>query len=143
MDEEYKRNTDEVLAYMAQKARSEWTMRRYRECFDLFGSHLQESGKGFSGDAAWEWFESELAHHREVARAPGESGRPDRRCGPAQPEASCCGNQSRALGGRRHADVRLLAEPDVGRHVVARGEGRVRSGSGPDQKSPGWIPLTS
>lgn len=57
MDEEYKRNTDEVLAYMAQKARSEWTMRRYRECFDLFGSHLQESGKGFSGDAAWEWLE--------------------------------------------------------------------------------------
>ena len=53
MDEEYERNTKEVLAYMARKARSKWTLRRYRECFDLLGSHLLESGLGYSRDAAW------------------------------------------------------------------------------------------
>jgi len=57
MDEEYERNTKEVLAYMARKARSKWTLRRYRECFDLLGSHLRESGLGYSRGAAWAWLE--------------------------------------------------------------------------------------
>lgn len=62
MDEEYKRNTDEVLAYMAQRARSDWTMRRYRECFDLLGSYLRERGLGYSGEAAWGWFDGIAGH---------------------------------------------------------------------------------
>ena len=72
-----------------------------------------------------------LAHHREVARAPGESG--------ATPVATADQPSRRHLvaatnppRGRRHADVRLFTEPDVGRHVVARAcggrRGKARGG---------------
>ena len=57
MDEEYRRNTEKVMAHLAQKAMSERTIRQYRECFDLLGSHLRESGLGYSEYAAWEWLD--------------------------------------------------------------------------------------
>ena len=55
MDDEYVRNTKEVMAYLAQKARSEWTMRQHRECFAGLAEHLRERGLGYSEDVAWEW----------------------------------------------------------------------------------------
>lgn len=57
MDDEYVRNTKEVMAYLAQKARSEWTMRQHRECFAGLAEHLRERGLGYSEDVAWEWLE--------------------------------------------------------------------------------------
>jgi len=67
MDEEYRRNTEKVMAHLAQKAMSERTIRQYRECFDLLGSHLRESGLGYSEYAAWEWLDGVAeARHRLV-----------------------------------------------------------------------------
>mgnify|MGYP003042396155 FL=1 len=43
------------MAYLAQKARSEWTMRQHRECFAGLAEHLRERGLGYSEDVAWEW----------------------------------------------------------------------------------------
>ena len=57
MDDEYVRNTKEVMAYLAQKARSEWTMRQHRECLAGLAEHLRERGLGYSEDVAWEWLE--------------------------------------------------------------------------------------
>ena len=55
MDDGYVRNTKEVMAYLAQKARSEWTMRQHRECLAGLAEHLRERGLGYSEDVAWEW----------------------------------------------------------------------------------------
>lgn len=55
MDDGYVRDAEEVMAYLAQKARSEWTMRQHRECLAGLAEHLRERGLGYSGDAAWEW----------------------------------------------------------------------------------------
>ena len=57
MDDEYARNTEEVMAYLAQKAMSEWTIRQHRECYASLAEHLRERGMGYSEDAAREWFE--------------------------------------------------------------------------------------
>ena len=58
MCDEYERNTEEVMAYLAQKARSQWTMRRYRECYSLLAAHLRERDLDYSDEAAWEWLGS-------------------------------------------------------------------------------------
>ena len=58
MDEEYMRNVEEVLAYLTGKATSERTMRLYRECFGLLGSHLRERGLSYSVEVAWDWLAS-------------------------------------------------------------------------------------
>lgn len=55
MDDGHVRNTKEVMAYLAQKARSEWTMRQHRECLAGLAEHLRERGLGHSEDVAWEW----------------------------------------------------------------------------------------
>lgn len=57
MDDGYVRDAEEVMAYLAQKARSEWTMRQHRECFAGLAEHLRERGLGYSEDVAWEWLE--------------------------------------------------------------------------------------
>ena len=57
MDDEFLRNVEEVMVYLAAKARSEWTKHRHRECFSRLAAHLCENGLSYSGDAAWEWFE--------------------------------------------------------------------------------------
>lgn len=55
MDDGYVRDAEEVMAYLAQKARSEWTMRQHRECLAGLAEHLRERGLGYSEDVAWEW----------------------------------------------------------------------------------------
>ena len=55
MGDGHVRDAEEVMAYLAQKARSEWTMRQHRECFAGLAEHLRERGLGYSEDAAWEW----------------------------------------------------------------------------------------
>lgn len=55
MDDGHIRDAEEVMAYLAQKARSEWTMRQHRECFAGLAEHLRERGLGYSEDVAWEW----------------------------------------------------------------------------------------
>ena len=57
MDDGHVRDAEEVMAYLAQKARSEWTMRQHRECFAGLAEHLRERGLGYSEDVAWEWLE--------------------------------------------------------------------------------------
>lgn len=55
MDDGHVRDAEEVMAYLAQKARSEWTMRQHRECLAGLAEHLREGGLGYSEDVAWEW----------------------------------------------------------------------------------------
>lgn len=55
MDDGHVRDAEEVMAYLAQKARSEWTMRQHRECLAGLAEHLRERGLGHSEDVAWEW----------------------------------------------------------------------------------------
>ena len=55
MGDGHVRDAEGVMAYLAQKARSEWTMRRHRECIAGLAEHLRERGLGYSEDAAWEW----------------------------------------------------------------------------------------
>lgn len=57
MDDGHVRDAEEVMAYLAQKARSEWTMRQHRECLAGLAEHLRERGLGYSEDVAWEWLE--------------------------------------------------------------------------------------
>ena len=55
MDDGHVRDAEGVMAYLAQKARSEWTMRQHRECLAGLAERLRERGLGYSEDAAWEW----------------------------------------------------------------------------------------
>ena len=57
MDDGHIRDAEEVMAYLAQKARSEWTMRQHREYLAGLAEHLRERGLGYSEDVAWEWLE--------------------------------------------------------------------------------------
>ena len=57
MDDGHVRDAEEVMAYLARKARSEWTVRRHRECLAGLAEHLRERGLGHSEDVAWEWLE--------------------------------------------------------------------------------------
>ena len=56
MDDEYTRNVEEVMAYLAANARSKWTERGHRECYSQLASYLQDNHLPYSEDAAWEWF---------------------------------------------------------------------------------------
>lgn len=69
MDDEYARNTEEVMAYLAQRARSEWTMRQYQECFAGLAEYLRERGSGYSEDVAWQWFEGVSARLDKTRRS--------------------------------------------------------------------------
>lgn len=57
MDEEYARNVEEVMAYLAAKGRSKWTVRGHGECYSKLASHLRENKLPYSEANAWEWFE--------------------------------------------------------------------------------------
>ena len=57
MDDEYQRNVEEVMAYLAVKTRSKYTVQRHRECFFRLASHLQKNGLPWSEDVARGWLE--------------------------------------------------------------------------------------
>lgn len=57
MDEEYARNVEEVMAYLATKGRSRWTVRAHEQCYSCLASYLRERKLPYSEAAAWEWFE--------------------------------------------------------------------------------------
>lgn len=69
MDDEFARNVEEVMVYLAAKARSEWTKHRHRECLTRLVAHLHENGLPYSGDVAWEWFDGIAAALDKTSRS--------------------------------------------------------------------------
>ncbi|MBR3383921.1 MAG: tyrosine-type recombinase/integrase [Atopobiaceae bacterium] len=57
MDEEYARNVEEVMAYLAAKGRSRRTVRGHGECYSMLASYLRENELPYSEANAWKWFE--------------------------------------------------------------------------------------
>ena len=132
MDDGYVRNTKEVMAYLAQKARSEWTMRQHRECLAGLAERLREGGLGHSEDVAWEWPEGIAgglgktrrgSHVGALAKlgdtcATGETG--SLRHGAPKKEGRPCGRHRRLVDDCR---ARLrgsgLAPATVGNHRAA------------------------
>lgn len=143
MDDGHVRNAEEVMAYLAQKARSEWTMRQHRECLAGLAEHLRERGLGYSEDAAWEWPEGiaggldktrRSSHVGALAKlgdtcATGETGsfhhgapkKEDRPCGRHKRLVDDCraclrgsGLAPATVGNHRAAATRFLLDPRRG-----------------------------
>ena len=57
MDEEFARNVEEVMAYLAANARSRCTERGHRECYSQLASFLRDNRLPYSEAAAWEWLD--------------------------------------------------------------------------------------
>ena len=69
MEDEYTRNVEEVLAYLAANARSKFTERGHRECYSQLASYLQDNHLPYSEAAAWEWFEGIAGLLSETSRS--------------------------------------------------------------------------
>ncbi|MBR3315263.1 MAG: hypothetical protein IKG18_14140 [Atopobiaceae bacterium] len=57
MDEEYARNVEEVMGYLAAKGRSRRAVRGHGECYSMLASYLRENKLPYSEVKAWEWLE--------------------------------------------------------------------------------------
>jgi site-specific recombinase XerD len=68
MDDEFAHNVEEVMVYLAVKARSKWAKRRHRECFSRLAAYLSENDLPYSEDAAWEWFDGIAAELDKTSR---------------------------------------------------------------------------
>ena len=69
MDEEYDRNVEKVMAYLAARARSEWTVRGHEECFRQLAAHLRGRRLPYSEDVAWKWFEGVASEMDKTSRS--------------------------------------------------------------------------